>query len=72
MMEKPRMARVTAQEFWKLPETNQFVELLCGEIVVSPSPVRKHQRAIVALISYLTRLVDKGEFLVAPVCTSRR
>ncbi len=61
------MARMTAQQFRALPEANQFVELLCGEIVVSPSPVRKHQRAIVALITYLTRAVPKGEFLVAPM-----
>ena len=38
--------RVTADEFFELPETNQFMELIDGEIIMSPSPVPDHQDVI--------------------------
>lgn len=38
--------RVTADEFFQLPESNQFIELIDGEIIMSPSPVPDHQDII--------------------------
>lgn len=38
--------RVTADEFFQLPESNQFIELIDGEIMMSPSPVPDHQDVI--------------------------
>jgi Uma2 family endonuclease len=37
---------VTAEQFFQLPETNQFVELLDGEIIMSPSPIPDHQDVV--------------------------
>jgi Uma2 family endonuclease len=39
-------APVTADQFFQLPETNQFVELLDGEIIMSPSPIPDHQDVV--------------------------
>ena len=33
----------------RMPETNQFIELIDGELVVSPSPEPAHQRTVVHL-----------------------
>jgi Uma2 family endonuclease len=35
--------RVTAEEFFTLPETNTPTELIDGEVIVSPTPTPKHQ-----------------------------
>lgn len=37
---------VTAEQFFQLPETNQFVELLDGEVIMSPSPIPEHQDVV--------------------------
>lgn len=39
---------VTAEEFFQLPESNQFIELIDGEIIMSPSPVPEHQDVILS------------------------
>lgn len=41
---------VAEAEFLALPETNQKVELLDGEVVVSPSPSLRHQRLLMNLV----------------------
>jgi Uma2 family endonuclease len=35
--------RMTAAEFFELPETTQITELIDGELIVSPSPIKPHQ-----------------------------
>jgi len=59
--------RMTAAEFFLLPETNTFVELINGEIIVSPSPVPQHQRLNFKLAKMVDRLISDGEVLIAPM-----
>lgn len=35
--------RITAAEFREFPETTQIIELIEGEVIVSPSPIKPHQ-----------------------------
>lgn len=58
--------RMTAAEFFDLPETHQPTELIDGEITVSPAPALKHQSLIVALIMLLGRIAPHGRTFVAP------
>jgi Uma2 family endonuclease len=51
---------MTAAEFDQLPETNQFVELIDGEVLVSPSPVTSHQHAA-GRIYLLLELTSSGQ-----------
>ena len=39
-------SKVTAEEFFQLPESNQFIELIDGEIIMTPSPIPDHQDVI--------------------------
>lgn len=45
---------VTEQEFLRLPESMDRVELLDGEVIVSPSPTDRHQRILVTLVTELS------------------
>ena len=44
----PSKTRMTMQEFLALPESNTFVELIDGEVVMSPSPFHSHQKIAIA------------------------
>jgi Uma2 family endonuclease len=57
--------RVTFEEYAALPETNQIVELIDGEIVVNP-PLYKHQKTLLQIIKTLTPLLPHGEMAIAP------
>src|SRR5512145_418015 len=59
-------ARVTAEEYFRLPETNQRVELLNGEIVTHMPPKHAHQRLIGLLYQLLLKLIPSGELVLAP------
>jgi Uma2 family endonuclease len=59
-------ARVTAEEYFKLPETNQRVELLDGEIVTQMPPKHIHQRLVGLLYHLLLRLIQSGEIVLSP------
>jgi Uma2 family endonuclease len=60
--------RLTADEYSKLPETTQQMELIDGEIIVSPAPLDYHQEIILNVASYLKILMDKqGHIRVSPV-----
>lgn len=64
-MDTPAKTRVTFEEYAALPETNQIVELIDGEIVVNP-PLYKHQKALLQIIKTLTPLLPHGEMAIAP------
>jgi Uma2 family endonuclease len=59
--------RLSAAEFFALPETNLPTELLHGELVVSPSPVPKHQRASRKFLILLDDIIPDGEIFTAPM-----
>lgn len=59
--------KMTAAEFFDLPETTQPVELIEGELIVSPTPVPKHARTSVRFVVYLDDLVPNGEIFDAPM-----
>lgn len=64
MLEK---IRVTAAEYFQQPETNKLVELLDGEIVMSPPPVPNHQRTVYRSAKVIESLIPNGEVFIAPV-----
>lgn len=60
-------ARMTAAEFLALPETTQPTELLDGELLMSPSPVPKHQRINRRFCRLLEDIIPNGEVFIAPL-----
>jgi len=59
--------RMTAAEYFKLPETNKPMQLIDGEIIMSPSPTLDHQDAVFGTAKYLERLRPDGKVYVAPI-----
>lgn len=61
--------RVTAEEFFDLPETTQPMELLDGEIVVSPAPTYNHQQIVLRLALMLSERVTEigGDIALSPI-----
>lgn len=59
--------RMTAAEYFELPETTQITELLNGELLVSPTPVPKHQRSVFRTAQLLDDLIPHGEIFIAPM-----
>jgi Uma2 family endonuclease len=57
--------RVTFAEYAAMPETNQIVELIDGEIVMNP-PVDKHQKALWEIVATVMPLMRNGEARFAP------
>lgn len=57
--------RVTFEEYAALPETNQIVELIAGDIVMNP-PLFKHQRTLRQILETLFGLRLGGELCIAP------
>jgi Uma2 family endonuclease len=64
MVEKLRM---TAAEFFELPESNLPVELIKGEVIMSPAPVPKHQRVSRKSLLVLENLIPNGELFYSPI-----
>ncbi len=54
-MNLARPAIVSEAEFLSLPETMDRVELLDGEVIVTPSPTARHQTLLVRLVAALER-----------------
>jgi Uma2 family endonuclease len=65
----PVASGLTYDDLWELPQDDGLRrELIDGELYVSPSPVRKHQRAVVRIAAALLAHVDEhgGEVQPAP------
>lgn len=60
-------ARITAREFFDLPETTQPIELLDGEIIMSPSPVPQHQQIVFQLGKLIDNHKPSGHIFIAPL-----
>jgi Uma2 family endonuclease len=68
MVKQPQTkTRLTAREFFELPETNTPEELLDGEVIMSPAPVPKHQLCVANVYDLLKGLVPDGRVFFAPV-----
>ena len=59
--------RMIAEEFLSLPETLERIELINGEVVMSPSPVDPHQDAVLATASLLKHIAPAGKVKIAPL-----
>jgi Uma2 family endonuclease len=61
--------RLTADEYFALPETSEPMELLDGELVVSPTPTMDHQRIVLSLALMLSqKAVEFGvEVVISPM-----
>lgn len=57
--------RTSFADYDALPETNQIVELIDGEVVMNP-PVDKHQKALWQIVADLMPLLRDGEARFAP------
>ena len=63
--------RMTAAEFLRLPEETAFVELIDGEITMSPSPITSHQEIVGRIYLMLASLIHSekigGRVLLSPL-----
>lgn len=60
-------ARMTADEFARLPETNLPTELINGEVIMSPSPIDVHQYSVLDIAQGLRKLIPNGRIVIAPM-----
>jgi len=61
--------RLTYEDYCRLPNDGKRYEIIEGELFVTPSPFRPHQRAVTRLTRHLSTYVeenDLGEVFVAP------
>ena len=61
--------RLTYEDFCCLPNDGKRYEIIDGELFVTPSPFRPHQRVVTRLTRYLSTFVEEnelGEVFVAP------
>jgi Uma2 family endonuclease len=59
--------RMTVQEFMTLPESNQPLELINGELIVSPTPKNAHQNAVLSIAIFLRRDFAAGTTVISPM-----
>jgi Uma2 family endonuclease len=59
--------RITADEYHKLPETTQPMELIDGDIIVSPTPKLTHQMISMRLSNLLAQIVTSGMVIAVPM-----
>ena len=59
--------QMTVEEFLELPESNQIVQLIHGEVLMSPSATLLHQRLVLAIAKYFSKIIPDGEVFIAPL-----
>jgi Uma2 family endonuclease len=59
--------RMTAAEFLELPEMNLLIELINGEVIMSPTPVPAHQRSVLRLARMIEDVIPNSEVFIAPM-----
>jgi len=60
-------AKITADEFLQLPESQTLTELIDGEIIVSPAPEPMHQIRTARAYDVIKALVPGGIVLFSPI-----
>jgi Uma2 family endonuclease len=66
----PPQGQWTEEAYFALPETNRYMELSEGELIIPPHPTRRHQQAVEELFLRLRLFVQEhtlGEVHVAPL-----
>lgn len=66
----PPRGQWTEAHYFALPDTNRYIELSEGELIMPPHPTRSHQRAVEELFVRLRAFVQEnelGEVHVAPL-----
>ena len=53
--------RLTYEDYCLLPDNGKRYEIIDGELFVTPSPLRRHQRVLANVLYYLTGFVKKHE-----------
>jgi Uma2 family endonuclease len=70
-MIQPTRTRITAAEYYQLPEYDQhdLIQLIDGEVIVGMPPIPKHQRIVREILVLVTLLARKigGEAYTAPI-----
>ncbi|PJF38967.1 MAG: restriction endonuclease, partial [Phototrophicales bacterium] len=66
MVEQTR-SRMTAAEFFELPETNLPMALIDGEMIMSPAPAPKHQSIVFQGGQTIDRLKPNGTVFLSPI-----
>jgi Uma2 family endonuclease len=59
--------RITAREFYELPESNLPTELIDGELIMSPAPDDPHQKSALHTVGFLFNEVPEGELRFSPI-----
>jgi Uma2 family endonuclease len=59
--------RITAAEYSQLPETNTPMELIDGELIVSPPPSDEHQEVVGNIYFFLRQTVPAGRVVISPM-----
>lgn len=61
------VTRMTAADFLELPESNNIIELIDGEVVVSPSPSYDRQIVVGQTYQVIIARIPDGRVLLAPM-----
>lgn len=67
---KPATHKMTYDEYCLLPEDRNQYELFDGELVMTPSPSREHQKVVLRLARFLADHVERqtlGEVYISPL-----
>ena len=59
--------RMMAAEFKQLPESSEHIELVDGEIVMSPTPKNRHQSVVGNGFTLLRQITSSGSVVVSPM-----
>jgi Uma2 family endonuclease len=66
----PRQGEWTEEDYFALPDTNRFIELSEGKIIIPPHPTRSHQSALKELFVLMRTFIhdqNLGEIQIAPL-----
>lgn len=58
--------RLSAEDYFQLPETNQPMALLNGELLTLDAPSPEHQMILLKITMHLYQQIQQGQWLIAP------
>jgi Uma2 family endonuclease len=67
LLEALNGTKMSADAFRQLPESNQFMELINGELYMSPSPKSFHQDIAFNIAFLLRQQIPHGKIVIAPM-----